>query len=209
MKNFFTLLLALFLLSFHSKAQEQEIQQLLLNVEKLAQLKNMLHDLKKGYEIVYGGYHTIKTISQGSFNLHQQFLNGLLQISPAVKQYKRVGDVIKAQATLVKEYKKAYSQFKKSNLFRPAEIDNMGRVYANLFTQSLRNLDALSMILTAHKLRMSDSERLTAIDAIWQEAAAGLQFLRHFNSNTRLLALQREREATDIKLSKSLYGVIN
>lgn len=31
------------------RAQSQEAQQLLLNVEKLSQLKNILADMKKGY----------------------------------------------------------------------------------------------------------------------------------------------------------------
>src|SRR4051812_4125515 len=80
--------------STQSKAQEQEIQQLLLDVEKLAQLKNILTDLKKGYEILSGGYQTIKNISEGNFNLHQTFLDGLLQVSPVVRNYKRVADII-------------------------------------------------------------------------------------------------------------------
>jgi hypothetical protein len=70
-------------------AQSDEAQQLLLNVEKLAQFKEILRDMKKGYEIVSNGYNTIKDISKGSFNLHDAFLNALLQISPTVKKYAR------------------------------------------------------------------------------------------------------------------------
>ena len=56
-------------------AQSTEAQQLLLNVEKLAQLKKILSNMKKGYEIVSSGYNTIKDISKGNFNLHDEFLN--------------------------------------------------------------------------------------------------------------------------------------
>jgi hypothetical protein len=52
-------------------AQSAEVQQLLLNVEKLAQLKKILSNMKTGYQIVSGGYNTIKDISKGNFNLHQ------------------------------------------------------------------------------------------------------------------------------------------
>ncbi len=45
-----------------SKAQSAEVQQLLLNYEKLNQLKNILSDMKKGYQIVSKVYSTIKNI---------------------------------------------------------------------------------------------------------------------------------------------------
>ena len=70
-------ILWLFLISFSGQvvAQSTEIQQLLLNVEKLAQLKKILSNMKKGYEIVSNGYNTIKDISKGNFNLHEAFLD--------------------------------------------------------------------------------------------------------------------------------------
>ncbi len=73
-------------------AQSTEVQQLLLNIEKLSQLKKILSNMKKGYEIVSNGYNTIKDISKGNFNLHQDFLDGLLQISPTVRKYKRIAE---------------------------------------------------------------------------------------------------------------------
>jgi hypothetical protein len=89
-------------------AQSTETQQLLLNVEKLAQLKKILSNMKKGYEIVSSGYNTIKDIFKGNFNLHDAFLNALLQVSPTVRKYKRVADIIPCQSEIVKEqYPKA------------------------------------------------------------------------------------------------------
>ena len=53
-----------------SNAQTQEAQQLLLNWEKLAQFKQMLEDMKTGYQVLYKGYSAIRDISQGNFSLH-------------------------------------------------------------------------------------------------------------------------------------------
>ena len=92
----------LFSFSGQVVAQSTEIQQLLLNVEKLAQLKKILSNMKKGYEIVSTGYNTIKDISKGNFNIHQTFLNGLMQVSPTVKKYKRIAEIITYQTQLVK-----------------------------------------------------------------------------------------------------------
>jgi hypothetical protein len=57
--------------------QSDEAQQLLLYIEKLAQLKNILNDMYRGYQIVSKGYNTNKDISKGNFNLHNVFLKRL------------------------------------------------------------------------------------------------------------------------------------
>ena len=195
------------MMSCSSFSQSQEAQQLLLNVEKLAQLKQILKDLYKGYEIVSKGYNTIKDISQGNFNLHQAFLDALMQVSPAVKKYKRVADIITAQGMLVKEYKNAFKRFKNTNLFNDKEINYMAGVYSNLFNKSLEGLDELLMIITANKLRMSDDERFAAIDRIFADMEDKLSFLRNFNRSTTTLAMQRGKESIDTKMSQQLYNV--
>lgn len=188
-------------------AQSFEAQQLLLNVEKLAQLKQILSDLKNGYEIVSTGYNTIKNISEGNFNLHQVFLDGLLQVSPVVKKYKRVVEIISNQTKIIGEYKTAYALFKQSRQFTPEELSYLGKVYSNLFNKSIKNLDALALVITTGKLRMSDDERLSAIDIICKDVEEQLIFLRHFNANTKVLALQRMKEADDISSLNKIYHV--
>lgn len=188
-------------------AQSAEVQQLLLNIEKLAQLKKILSNMKTGYQIVSGGYNTIKDISKGNFNLHQTFLDGLMQVSPAVRKYRKIGEIISMQGQLVKEYKSAFRRFEASNLFNANEIAYIKHVYVNLFNKSLQNLEELAMILTAGKLRMSDDERITAIDRIFDDAGDKLVFLRTFNKENNVLAIQRGREMVDTKVSKKLNGL--
>ena len=197
----------LFSFSGQVVAQSTEIQQLLLNVEKLAQLKKILSNMKKGYEIVSTGYNTIKDISKGNFNIHQTFLDGLMQVSPTVKKYKRIAEIITYQTQLVKEYKSAFRRFDASNLFNTNEIRYMDNVYTNLFSKSLQNLEELTMVLTAGKLRMSDDERINAIDRIYNDIADKLVFLRTFNKENNVLAIQRGREMVDTEVSKKLNGL--
>ena len=190
-------------------AQKDEIAQLLLNVEKLAQFKQILSDMKKGYKILNGGYNTIKDLSEGNFSLHKTFLDALMEVSPTVKNYKRVADIINYQVILVKEYKSAFNRFKRDNNFNQQELAYLGRVYESLFKQSLNNLDDLVTIITANKLRMSDDERLEAIDKIFADMQDKLLFLRHFNNNTTVLAVQRAKERNDANTMRLIYGINN
>ena len=188
-----------------SRAQSTEIQQLLLNYEKLNQLKNILSDMKKGYKIVSKGYTAIKDISQGNFNLHEAFIDGLMAVNPAIKNYKRVVDIISYQKNIVREYKSAFIRFKQNGSFRPDEIEYLGKVYGQLFNKSIQNLDELATVITSSKLSMSDDERLQAIDRIFADTEDKLQFLRNFNKQANLLAIQRSREKQDVATMQQLY----
>src|SRR4029078_2447063 len=112
---------------------------------------------------------------------------------PVVKNYKRVADIISYQIQIVKEYKVAFNRAKEGGWFNPDEIDYIGKVYGNLFNLSLKNLDDLFTVITSSKLRMSDDERLAAIDKIYLDMQDKLSFLRSFNNNNSILALQRSK----------------
>lgn len=188
------------------QAQATELAQLALNIEKLAQFKQILSDLKKGYEILTGGYKTIRDISEGNFTLHKIFLDGLKQVNPAVKKYYRIADIINDQLKIVREYKIAINRAKKSGQFREDEIAYLIGVYGRLTDHSLENLDDLLTVITASDLRMSDEERLSAIDKIYDDMKDKLHFLRSFNSSTQVLALHRAKATGEVKVIEQLYS---
>lgn len=188
-------------------AQSDEVQQLLLNWEKLQELEKILDNMYTGYKILDKGYTTIKNISEGNYTLHQAFIDGLMAVNPTIRNYKRIPFIIDYQKLLIKEYKNAYNRFKDDPNFKPEEITYLANVYSFLFQASLRNIDDLLMIITATKLRMSDDERMQAIDRIFYDMEGKLVFLRSFNSRTQLLAIQRARSMNDVRTIQHLYGV--
>lgn len=193
--------------SLRCRAQSYELQRLVLDIEKLAQLKTILSDLEKGYQILETGYTHIKNISAGNFNLHKAFLDGLLAVSPLVQKYYKIAEIIEYQSRIVTEYKAAQGLFQQDPHFNPDEIVYIGAVYNNLVEQSAKNLEALLNVLTAGKLRMNDAQRLQAIDGIYGDTKNQFLFLRQFNNSTELLAVNRSQEAGDAETLKNLYGI--
>lgn len=187
------------------QAQSAEAKQLLLNVEKLSQLKNILRDMKKGYEVLSTGYNTVRNISKGSFSLHAFFLDGLMLVSPEVRKYHKVADMISLQVKIVSEYKAAYQAFSASGSFSIEELDYLARVYGQLLEQSLDNLDELAMVLTAGTLRMADGERLRLIDRLFSDTGDKLLFLRSFNSQAGKVYRARQKEKGNLASLKALY----
>ena len=108
---------------------------------------------------------------------------------------------------LVKEYKQAFKSFNRTSLFNAGEIKYLKIVYTNLLSKSLQNLSSLALVLTAGNLRMSEEERLKAIDQIAEDMSDKLNFLRIFNKENNMLAVQRGREKIDVTLSKRQSGL--
>ncbi|HMH35209.1 MAG TPA: hypothetical protein VK543_19370 [Puia sp.] len=200
------LVLGVGIMPIKTSAQLFELERLALDIEKLLQLKTVLSNLYKDYEILSNGYNTIKDISQGNFNLHKAFLDGLLAVSPSVRKYERVADIMGDQARIFSEYKTAYNLFKRDKHFSADELVYMSTVYDGLIRKSERNLENLLNVLTANKLRMNDAERLKSIDGIYSDTHDEIVFLRQFNSKTTKLAYTRAREQNDLESVRSLYG---
>lgn len=186
-------------------AQSSEAKQLLLNVEKLSQLKNILVDMKKGYEILSEGYGSVRDIAEGNFSLHEEFLDGLLLVSPEIKKYRRVADILRDQKFIVSEYKSVLAAFGSADVFNPDELEYLGKVYESLFKASLENLEDLAMVITSSKLRMNDQERLAAIDRIFADTSGMLTFLRSFNQSAVMLYHQKKKEQREIESLKAYY----
>jgi hypothetical protein len=183
----------------------QDIQQLLYDIEKLTQFKAILSDMQRGYTMLTQGYEQVKSLAQGNLNLHSAFLDGLLAVNPEVAKYARVADIIADEASIVSEYKRAYRQFRNSGSFNANELDYLLRVYSQLTSAALNDVNELANIITASKLRMSDDERLSAIDRIYASSSDKLNFLRDFNRRTNVLLLQRQTDQNEVYNLKSLY----
>jgi hypothetical protein len=189
------------------RAQAFDVQELLLDIQKLNELKQILTDLKQGYQVLDAGYSAVRDIAKGNFNLHQAFLDGLLAVSPVVKDYKRVADIVNLETSMLAKYQAAWGQFQRSGQLTPGELSLLGQVYGNLFAEASKGLSDLVNILTDGTMRASDAERIAAIDGIYSGMLEKAGFLDQVNNTTALLAIQRAGEEKDVGVLKGLYGL--
>lgn len=195
------------LLSFNAKAQSDELQQLLLNIEKLTQFKAILSDMKQGYQIYQQGYGMVSNLSKGNFDLHNIYLTGLMAVNPAIRNNPRIGQIIGQQNDIISEYKRYAGLFRQSGSFNGSELNYFSNVYNQIVKQSNANIDDLTNVTTAGQLRMSDDDRLRAIDRIYNSSSEQLQFLRYFNRRAVMLSLQRSKDQNDTQTLKRLYEI--
>jgi hypothetical protein len=184
-----------------------DITQLVLDVQKLTQLKQILSDMQQAYTMVNKGYEDIRNLSQGTFSLHKAFLDGLLLVSPLVSSDPKVQDIINKEALLVMESQSANGYFQGNGSFTSSELGGFSGRYTNWLHAGVRDITELTMILTPGELRMSDAERLAALDRIDRDVTGNLSELRGFDSDAAILGMQRTRAAQDVGTVGALYGV--
>jgi len=208
LKNAYIAVIFAYLFSVCSvRGQSSEVVQLTLNVEKLAQFRSILKQMKQGYDILNSGYRTVRDLSQGNFSLHRTFLDGLLRVNPTVRRYRKIGEIINMQIHLVAQCRAGYKGFSTSQLFNGQELRYISGIHDRILRLSLGNLNELLLVLSEQTLEMSDNERLSRIDAIHRQMEEKLHFLHHFNAESSVLQLQRKKELTNSHSMGKLQGI--
>lgn len=186
------------------QAQEDEIQQLLLNAQKLEQLKDLLQNMKDKYQILNQGYQQVSNLTEGNFRLHEVFLNRLVQVNPKVKSYHRVGEIIQLQIQMIQAITASKRQIRLNALLIDEELDQVLRVYSSFSTSSLKNLQELTLLLTDGELQMDDWERLQGIDRVYNSMQSLAGGLGRYHVSLRGLTELRKSAELDSKTLKNV-----
>lgn len=189
------------------RGQGQDAEQLLLNVEKLAHLKRVLEQMKKGYQLLYKGYGDVRDLARGNFDLHSAFLGGLMKASPVVRRYGRTVEIVRLLSRMPGRCASAIAEHAHSGTFSWEELQYLQKVHAQILRAGSEYLEELLAVTTSGKLQMNDAERLVAIDRIHGQTTRLSAFLASFQSSTGMLARQRTAERESAVGAGILYGI--
>ena len=188
------------------KAQTDEVQQLLLNVEKLDELREMLDKMKDKYQILSQGYNRVKSIPEGNFNLHKAFLDRLIQVNPKVRGYYKVGEIIQLQVGLIRGIAKTRQEFRVENLLTEQEFGQVDRLFGVWSNSSLHLLEELMLILSDNQLQMDDWERIKAIDRVHASVLDLSKGVGMFSNSLAQLGEMRRMKSREIQTLQLVLG---
>jgi hypothetical protein len=178
-------------------------------IEQIAAFKIYLGYVQKGHSIARKGLTTIGYIKKVDFNLHEHFFSSGKSVNPTIRNYSKVADIIAFQVKIIQTYKQTYKLAQSVNLYSPAEIDFIYRVFTNLIHNSSDDLNQLITVITPNELDMKDDERLKRIDAIYASIQDKYAFAKSFGDEAKVLAVQKAKENNSIETSRSIYGIKN
>ncbi len=187
-------------------SQQQELEQLKVNLEKLAQMRAMLQHMQNGYATVSNGYQQLTGLAKGNFDLHKNYLDQLLQVAPQVRQYPAVQTILGKQSAVVTESATAYAIYLKSALFSANELLDTKNQFADFKLRMGKKLAQLELVLTPGSLRMSDQERMGAIDRIDKDVGEVLGSLRTLVKEQAAVMAARGQQKKDNAAMRAWYG---
>lgn len=195
------------LLFLQVKGQSVEMKQLLLNIEKLAQMKAHYQTMVQGYRTLENGYRQVNDLVKGNFLLHQEYLDGLWAVRPSVRQYGRIQTIVQRHRQMVDEYRIVLQQLQSARMLKTQELQGLQSSMAAVVNRSNGLLDDMMLVLTPGKLRMNDEERIGLINRVDEEGSELLQQFRSIVNGYSSLVDRRMLRQREVKSIRSLYGI--
>lgn len=199
--------LLLFIACLRVSAQFQELEQLKLNLEKLAQLKLSLSEMKRGYQVLQNGYNGVRDAARGNYDLHKNYLDGLLQVNNVVKTSPALVQVFSTQKRLLQEYKTGWQRIVSSNLFSVQELADIRTTYQFVIDQVSNDLETIDAVLSPGRLRMNDAERLSVVEKVKTNVAGNLKEVLELNQESNRVMLLRLQQRKDMDAVRRLNGI--
>ena len=176
-------------------------------LQQIAAFEAYLSYAKKGYDIAKKGISTIGSLKKGEFNLHQTFFGSLKIVNPKIKNAAIVADIIALQISIIQQFKRSINNCKKTGQFTNDEVGYVGKVYASLIIECLKDVDELISVTTDGELQMKDDERIKRITAIHTSMQDKYTFTQSFTNESAILVAQRMKEQNDVQASKILNNI--
>jgi len=186
--------------------QQKKMQQKYF-IQQIAALQVYLGYVEKGYDLAKKGLDVIQALKSGEFNLHETFFNSLKSVNPTIKNAAEVAEIVALQISIVNHFKDAIKTYKESDQFNNDELSYINKVYRNLTTDCLKDIDALMAVIADDSMQMNDDERMNQINNIYADMQDKNSFTQYFTNSASMFANQRAREQNDISVSQSLYGL--
>lgn len=162
-------------------------------MQQIVALKAYGEVIQKGYGIAREGLNTVRNIADGEFRLHDLFFKSLQNVSPTVRRYGRIADIVRLQAITVRMASRQLSEIRRNKRFGSSEVDYLSRVFGRLLEDCSATVEEL-IAVTSSGLELSDDARLRRIDLLYEQTCQQHAFCEVFGQDAMILAIQRTRE---------------
>lgn len=199
--------------SFHLNAQtfnewfRQKKTQREYLIKQVALLQQYIGYAKKGYDIVQKGLGTISQIKNGDLKIHQVFFDALKEVNPSLAKYPKAADLISSIITMNASCNRVLRAVNASDFLDEGNRDYARQVLNNIRTENGRTMDDMLLLVSSGHLQLSDDQRLSRIDHLYQVVKDREAFVGSFISQLTMLERQRRTEMADVDMQRIMYGI--
>ena len=144
---------------------------------------------------------------QDQRDLFSEYYQELMEVKNAIAAYEAVKEMIDKQGQILAGYRQASAALGQDPHFSAAELAHMQGVLSGIVSQSVRNINLLTEVITSLATQMDDAARLKIIDEAGSGIDGNYNDMAGFSQQCFLLSLERAKDAHDIAETRALYGV--
>lgn len=144
---------------------------------------------------------------QDQRDLFAEYYQELREVKTVIDTYEEVKDMIQRQEQIVAGYRQADAVLRADQHFSAAEVAYMHSVLTGIWTQSVQNLQRLTMVITSLVTQMGDAGRLGIIDETGRDIDRNYSDLAAFSQQNFLLSMQRAKDDADRATVRAMYGM--
>lgn len=176
-------------------------------MEQIAGLAIYGKSVAKGYEIARDGLQTAHSFKDGSFNLHEAFIDSLGAVSSYVGDNPKVKEIPKIYQRIKNAFDRELSWQQAEAIMSATEITYLKKVRDNLLSGCNDNLVELKQVTQNGQLQMTDAERMDRIDKLYADMQDKNAFATAYISKTHSLTIARKQDRQERQRLKKWYGI--
>lgn len=138
-----------------------------------------------------------KVFSEKNMMLAKNWYDGLMQVSSAVRSYRRVQSVFEKQGKIISTYATAIETLRQSPFVKPEQLGQMTTVYTKMLTESANTLSDLQTVVSPAMLKMTDAERMRFIDKLDVKISHQLGLINYYTERNFVQMHMAEQKAQD------------
>jgi len=145
--------------------------------------------------------------SEKQRELYANYFDELYKVKNWIAMYTRIKRITEIQVAIMGEYKSAWALFRNDKYFTVLQLQQMENKYEMIFSESVKNLEQIRMMMTAYSTQMSDEKRLEIIDDAGDRIENNYSELVNFNSHNKQLRLEVAKSVEEVESLKLYYGI--
>lgn len=144
-----------------------------------------------------GEQELTKVFSEKNMLLAKNWYDGLLQVSSAVRDYRKVRLIFQKQNAIITQYSQAVEVLRKSAFVRPEQLAAMTATYSKLLLESSNTISDLSTIVSPAMFKMTDAERMRFVDQLDAKITDQAKLVDYFTRRNFMMMQQQQQQAVD------------
>lgn len=140
-------------------------------------------------------------------DLYGDYFEELWKVKDVIVLYEKAKDVVVKETKIVAAYRQAMSLFQADKHFTVDELQHIEQVYTGMIEESLKNVDQITLVLSAFSTQMSDARRLEIIRDASDNIDKVYRDMMTFSNENALLSIQKVSDENEYNFLRKIYGL--